>query len=134
MGPQTLSFPAAVLNCELLQHCQSRTGTEMTPLSPCATVSSLELNTKRGLVNKSALPFPLPPFLLVFAALLQPDSDYKELNYYSNWKNGLTFSLAEDREGGVSWRQDSVCLGGSGEQVERRGREFRVGGGGVMVV
>lgn len=106
----------------------------MTPLSPCATVSSLELNTKRGLVNKSALPFPLPPFLLVFAALLQPDSDYKELNYYSNWKNGLTFSLAEDREGGVSWRQDSVCLGGSGEQVERRGREFRVGGGGVMVV
>lgn len=120
MDPQTLSFPAAaaVLNCELLQHCQSRTGTEMTPLSPCATFSSLELNTKRGLVNKSALPFPLPPFLLVFAALLQPHSDYKELKHYSNWKNGWTFSLAEDREGGVSWRQDSCVFGG----------EWRAGG------
>lgn len=131
MDPQTLSFPAAaaVLNCELLQHCQSRTGTEMTPLSPCATFSSLELNTKRGLVNKSALPFPLPPFLLVFAALLQPDSDYKELNYYSNWKNGWTFSLAEDWEGGSVGGRTLCVWGGSGEQVERRGREFRVGGG-----
>lgn len=106
----------------------------MTPLSPCATFSSLELNTKRGLVNKSALPFPLPPFLLVFAALLQPDSDYKELNYYSNWKNGWTFSLAEDREGGSVVGRTLCVWGGSGEQVERRGREFRVGGGGVMVV
>lgn len=89
----------------------------MTPLSPCATFSSLELNTKRGLVNKSALPFPLPPFLLVFAALLQPDSDYKELNYYSNWKNGLTFSLAEDWEGGsVGGR--TLCVWG----------EWRAGG------
>lgn len=134
MDPQTLSFPAAaaVLNCELLQHCQSRTGTEMTPLSPCATFSSLELNTKRGLVNKSALPFPLPPFLLVFAALLQPDSDYKELNYYSNWKNGWTFSLAEDWEGGsVGGR--TLCVWGG---VESRWREeggslgLGVGGGG----
>lgn len=131
MDPLALSFPAAaVLNCELLQRCQSRTVTEMTPLSPCATFSSLEVKAKRGPLKKSAPCawfFPRPLFL--FASLLRPRSDCKQLKHRGNWKNGWTFSLAENRGGGVSWRQDSVCVWGGGEQVERGGREFRVGWG-----
>lgn len=118
MDPVTLSLPAAAaaLNCELLQHYQTRTVTEMTLLSPRTTFSAPELNNKKGLLSKSApcaLLFLSLGLHLLFASFLQQRSDYKQIKH-GNWKNDWTFSLAEDG-GGVSWRQDSVCVCLGGE-------------------
>ena len=139
MDPVTLILPAAAtLNCELL-HYQTRTVTEMTLLSPRTTFSALELNNKEGLLTEDApcalLFLSLGPHL-VFASFMLQRSGYKHIKN-SNWRNDWTFSPTEDG-GGVSWRQDSVCVWGGG--VKSRWREeggrgsLGLGGGGVMVV
>lgn len=125
----TLSLPAAAaaLNCELPQHYQTRTVTEMTLLSPRTTFSALELNNKEGLLNESApcaLLFLLLGLHLVFASFLPQRSDYKQIKH-GKWKNDWTFSLAED--GGVSVGGKTVCVWGGA--AKSRWREEGGGGG-----
>lgn len=124
MDPVTLILPAAAtLNCELLQHYQTKTVTEMTLLSPRMTFSALELNNKGGLQTEDApcaLLFRSLGLHLVFASFILQRSGYKQIKN-SNWRNDWTFLPAEDGGGVVSWRQDSVCVWGGG--VKSRWRE-----------
>lgn len=136
MDPVSVLAAAAALNCELLQHYQSRSATEMTLLSPHLTFSALQLNNKKGLLFKCARCTPLFPLLhlcLVFDSFLQQLLDYKQIQH-GNWKNDWTFSLAEDR--GVSVGGRTLCVfGGVKSRWREEGGGFRVGGvGGVMVV
>lgn len=125
MDPVTLSLPAAAaLNCEPLQHYQTRTVSEMTLLSPRTTFSPLELNNKKGFLNNSA---PCVVLLLrlhlLFSSFLQQRSR-KQIKH-GNWKNDWTFSLAEDG-GELQVGGRTLCVFGGG--LESRWREE---GGGV---
>lgn len=120
--------PVTASCCSAVSHFntnQTRTVTEMTPLSFPATFSALELNFKGGPPDYYVLPFLLLGLQLIFAFSLQQRSNCKRMRH-GNWKNNWTFSLAED--GGGCLLEARLCVFGGG-RWRRAGGERRAGVG-----